>query len=68
LFSAIVPVDEAVRSRAIQLRLSASDHIAAMDVLIGATASLNEATLVHRDAHFSALPAGLLKQEILPTK
>jgi predicted nucleic acid-binding protein len=39
-----------------------------MDVLIAATASLRNATLVHRDAHFAVIPAQLLKQEVLPAK
>ena len=68
LLNDVVDVDEAVRSEAIRLRTSATAHVAAMDILIAATASLKNATLVHRDPHFAAIPAGLLKQEVLPAK
>lgn len=68
LLSEVVAVDEAVRSEAIRLRTSAAAHVAAMDVLIAATASLNNAKLVHRDPHFASIPASLLKQEALPAK
>ena len=68
LLNEVVVVDEAVRSEAIRLRTSATAHVAAMDVLIAATASLKNATLVHRDPHFAAIPATLLKQEALPPK
>jgi predicted nucleic acid-binding protein len=39
-----------------------------MDVLIAASASLRGVTLVHRDPHFAAIPARLLKHEVLPAK
>ena len=68
LLNEVVVVDEAVRSEAIRLRTSATAHVAAMDVLIAATASLKNATLVHRDPHFAAIPTSLLKQEVLPAK
>ena len=68
LLNEAVDVDEAVRSEAIRLRTSATAHVAAMDVLIAATASLKNATLVHRDPHFGAIPPSLLKQEVLPAK
>lgn len=68
LLNDVVVVDEAVRSEAIRLRTSATARVAAMDVLIAATASLKNATIVHRDPHFAAIPGGLLKQEVLPAK
>lgn len=68
LVNEVVTVEEAVRREAIHLRTSATAHVAAMDVLIAATASLNGATLVHRDPHFAGIPANLLKQEVLPAK
>ncbi len=68
LLNEVVDVDEAVRSEAMRLRTSATAHVAAMDVLIAATAALKNATLVHRDLHFTAIPPGLLKQEVLPAK
>ena len=68
LLNEVVVVDEAVRSEGIRLRTSATAHVAAMDILIAATASLKNATLVHRDPHFAAIPTSLLKQEVLPAK
>jgi predicted nucleic acid-binding protein len=68
LLNEIVNVDEGVRSEAVRLRTAASTRVASMDVLIAASASLPSATLVHRDAHFSAIPAQLLKQEVLPAR
>ena len=68
LLNEVVDLDEAVRSEAIRLRTNATAHVAAVDVLIAATASLKNATLVHRDPHFAAIPTNLLKQEILPAK
>ena len=68
LLTEVVDVTEAVRREAIRLRTGASNHVAAMDVLLAASASLGNATLVHRDPHFAAIPANLLKQEVLPAK
>ena len=68
LMNEVVAVEEAVRREAIHLRTSATAHVAAMDVLIAATASLRAATLVHRAPHFAGIPANLLKQEVLPAK
>ncbi len=68
LLNEVVDVDEAVRSETVRLRTSATAHVAAMDVLIAATASLKNATLVHRDPHFAAIPGSLLRQEVLPGK
>lgn len=68
LLHGVVNVDEAVRSEAIRLRTGATAHVAAMDVLIAATAALKNSTLVHRDPHFTSIPGTLLKQEILPAK
>jgi predicted nucleic acid-binding protein len=68
LLDEVLDVTEAVRGEAIRLRTSSTVHVAAMDVLIAATASLGNATLVHRDLHFAAIPSNLLKQEVLPAK
>ena len=68
LLEKVVEVNESVRAEAIRLRSSAAAHVAAMDVLIAATASANGAILLHRDPHFAAIPASLLRQEVLPPK
>jgi predicted nucleic acid-binding protein len=64
----VVQVDESIRSEAIKLRIAASARIATVDVLIAATASEKGAVLVHRDPHFSSIPAFMLQQEMLPPK
>jgi len=64
----VVNVDEVIRSEGVRLRTSATARTSAIDALIAATASARGATLVHRDPHFTAIPASLLKQEMLPPK
>lgn len=68
LLDEVADLTEAVRSEAIRLRIGATVRVSAVDVLIGATASLKNATLVHRDPHFAAIPDSLLRQEVLPAK
>jgi predicted nucleic acid-binding protein len=68
LLNEVVHVDEAIGSEAVRLRISATARASAMDTLIAATASLRGAMLVHRDPHFTAIPASMLKQEMLPRK
>jgi predicted nucleic acid-binding protein len=68
LLDEVVDVTEAVRSEAMRLRIGATARVAAMDVLIGASASLTNATLVHRDPHFASISNNLLRQEVLPAK
>jgi predicted nucleic acid-binding protein len=68
LLDEIVNVDEAVRAEGVRIRIGATARASAMDTLIAATASLRGATLVHRDPHFTAIPAAMLKQEMLPPK
>ena len=62
----IVPVDEVIVDLALDLRRRASARIATVDCLVAATAAQYGAILVHRDAHFAALPADALLQETLP--
>lgn len=58
----VVPVDTAAAVRAFELSSLSSERIPLADSLIAACASLWEATLVHRDAHFKAMPADLLQR------
>jgi len=62
LFNRIVAIDEAVVLRAIALREATSKRLPAMDSLIAATAAHHGATLVHRDAHFLAIPGEQVNQ------
>lgn len=68
LLEEAVDVTEGIRSEAIRLRISATARVSAMDVLIAATASSGNATLIHRDPHFAAIPKHRLRQEVLPAK
>lgn len=65
LFSRILPVSEAIAIQAIALREEASARIPAIDSLIAATAAHHNATLIHKDQHFSALPADHVRQHYL---
>lgn len=64
----IAPVDESVVRAACELRERLTGRLATVDMLIAATASVHKAILVHRDAHFAAIPAEHLQQRILPEK
>jgi predicted nucleic acid-binding protein len=68
LFDRIVPVDENVASRAIALRNAATDRLPSLDAFIAGAGSLHKAVLIHRDAHFTAIPLDLLQQRLLPEK
>ncbi|MBN1243487.1 MAG: PIN domain-containing protein [Spirochaetales bacterium] len=61
----LVAVDEAVAVRAFELGSLASSRLPLADALIAAAASIHGATLVHRDAHFDALPPDLPARERL---
>lgn len=65
LLALIAPVDEAVALQAVALRRAATARVPAIDVIIAATAALQGAVFVHRDAHFLSIPDELLKQEML---
>ena len=56
----VVPVDEAIVDLALDLRRRASARSATVGCLIAASAAFHGAILVHRDAHFAALPADAL--------
>ena len=58
----VVVVDERVVRRAMDVRDAVAGRLPAMDALIAACALVHGAVLVHRDAHFNAIP-----QELLPT-
>jgi predicted nucleic acid-binding protein len=68
LFDEVIVVDEAVCSKAAEPKFSATPRLPNIDALIAASASLHNATLVHRDPHFLGIPPTLLTQEILPRK
>ena len=65
LFHGIVSVDEKVALKAFQIGGLCSERIPLVDSLIAAAATVNEATLVHRDGHFESIPSTVLKNEKL---
>jgi predicted nucleic acid-binding protein len=65
LFDRVIPIDLEVCQLAIKLRGCATDRLPTIDSLIAATAAAHNAVLVHRDPHFRAIPAEMLKQEFL---
>jgi len=65
LFDRVISVDEALVARAIALKRATPSRLPSIDALIAAAAALHEATLVHRDAHFQAIPVDWLQQEML---
>ena len=64
--SRVLPVDRRCVSAAIELKASARPRLPAMDALIAGCALAHGATLVHKDPHFDAIPAGRLKTLRLP--
>ncbi len=61
----LVDVDEPAALKAAELRNAASARLPTVDSLIAACAANSQSVLVHRDPHFEAIPANLLKQEVL---
>ena len=62
VFDEVVPIDLDAACLAADLSAAASARLPLVDSLIAAAACLSGATLVHRDAHFSAIPAKRLRQ------
>jgi predicted nucleic acid-binding protein len=65
LATSVVPVDAALPARAFEVGSACGSRLPLVDAFIAAGASLLDATLVHRDAHSSEIPGGLLTQELL---
>jgi predicted nucleic acid-binding protein len=68
LFDEVMSVDAAVCAKAAEVKFSATARLPNVDALIAASAAMHNATLVHRDPHFLAIPGTMLAQEILPQK
>jgi predicted nucleic acid-binding protein len=58
----VIPVDTAAAVRAYELSSLSRKRIPLIDALIAACASLSDAVLVHRDAHFGVIPGDLLQR------
>ena len=68
LFANPLPVTKEVVTAALAVRKQTGRRLPNADAIIAATAMENKATLVHRDAHLSEIPAQLVKQLVLPPK
>ena len=62
VFETVVPIDLNAACLAADVSAAASARLPLVDSLIAAAASLSGATLVHRDAHFAAIPTKRLRQ------
>jgi predicted nucleic acid-binding protein len=62
LAARVIPVDTAAAVRAFELSSLSPERIPLADALIAACASIGSAVLVHRDAHFRAIPSDLLQR------
>jgi predicted nucleic acid-binding protein len=62
LFDSFFPVTEEIVHAMLNLRDKTSARLPIVDALISATATIHQATFVHRDKHFSSIPARFLKQ------
>jgi predicted nucleic acid-binding protein len=62
IVTAPLPVTVEVARKAIQLRELAGSRLPLVDSLIAAAANVENATLVHRDAHFDGIPGSQLRQ------
>lgn len=63
-----LPLTKELALAAVALREQISTRIPLVDSLIAATAKANNATLVHRDPHFTAISTSVLPQIFLPPK
>jgi predicted nucleic acid-binding protein len=65
LIDEVIPLSPDVVLASCALREATPARLPYIDALIAATAAARNAILIHRDAHFPAIPASLLKQEML---
>lgn len=62
VFDAVVPIDLDTARLAAEIGAASSARLPLADALIAAAADIADATLVHRDAHFAAIPSKRLRQ------
>ncbi|MEI7911010.1 MAG: PIN domain-containing protein [Verrucomicrobiota bacterium] len=65
---ALVPLDAAATLAAIRIHRASPIRLPMVDALIAGCAAAAGLTLVHRDSHMDAIPAGELKMLRLPDK
>ena len=64
--SRLLPVERRGGSEAMDIKAAARPRLPAMDALIAGCAKAHGATLVHKDPHFDAIPAGMIRALRLP--
>jgi predicted nucleic acid-binding protein len=64
----VIEVTREVADAGYEVRKATRTRVPMIDSLIAGTARGHGMELVHRDAHFAAIPAKLLKQRMLPAK
>ena len=62
LMDGVMPVDEGVARKAVDVGVKTPGRLPLVDAFIAATALSCGACLVHRDAHFTAVPSELVPQ------
>lgn len=63
-----IDINYAVIEAAFEIRDASKHRLSMVDSMIAGAARANGMRLVHRDAHFSTIPAHLLQQKMLPPK
>lgn len=63
-----IDVTREVANAGFEIRKATRPRVPMMDSLIAGAAHFHGMELVHRDAHFAAIPTKLLKQRMLPAK
>jgi predicted nucleic acid-binding protein len=63
-----VDVTREIAEAAYEIRRATRPRVPMIDSLIAGAARVHGMRLLHRDAHFAAIPAKLLKQKMLPAK
>jgi predicted nucleic acid-binding protein len=66
LATRIIDITFSVAERSVNISSAASQRLPLVDALIAACAAQEQARLLHRDWHFSSVPATFLTQEHLP--
>lgn len=65
LFAETLVIDALTALTAFEVMRETPDRLPLIDALIAATAWVNDAVLVHRDTHMTAIPPELVQQQVL---
>ncbi|MEO5926705.1 MAG: PIN domain-containing protein [Bryobacteraceae bacterium] len=63
-----IDISMEVARAALDIRRATQNRVPTVDSLIAGAARVHGMELMHRDAHFAAIPPRLLKQRMLPAK